>query len=370
MITRFLLLSLLTLPLLAGYRKAAAGGKFLLLLSDDGAVWGIGGCTNGELAQDNCTYAAKPVRIPLPGPAREVGALEYTGFAVLENGELYSWGSNANGALGRAADDPDGRLRTVRSAPAPVPGLPPVQQLETRHKSIAAVTADGALYAWGWQFNQETVKAPVRVAGLPAIGPCTKPGRIHKLALAADGAIWAWGSNNRGQLGNGATTPSAVPAKLNLPAAVAIAACMECSLAVLADGTVRAWGRNDSSIAGNGENVQGQHFPTPVTVPGVTGAVAIRAGDGHVGAILKSGALRTWGHDGWGQSGSGSFGGYQPTAVTAKLTGVAELFYAPSSCYARTKDGRFWYWGFHRYRTAGALAKDKPVPTELLPLTL
>ena len=46
---------------------------------------------------------------------------------------------------------------------------------------------------------------------------------------------------------------------------------------VLADGTVRVWGANDSSTMANGQNAQGDSFPNPTPVPGITGAASVTA---------------------------------------------------------------------------------------------
>lgn len=360
-----LLFSLVACPAI---RKASYGLRFVLLLDDAGGVWGVGDCTSGRLAQENCQYTAKPLRIPLPAPAKDIGATYEAGFAILESGQLYTWGNDAYGVTGRSPNFPENKRRLIFPSPAPV--LENITQISTRGNTIAALNIDGTVFQWGSLNGKEVVASPQAISGLPPIasvdiGTSTIPIRIHTLALARDGSLWVWGNNNRGQLGIGNTTASATPVKLNLPPVVSIAACMDCSLAVLADGTVRAWGRDDSSITANGSNVQAAHFPSPVLVPGVAGAVSVAAGDGHAGVILKDGSIRTWGHDGWGQAGIGTNGGYQTRVARPKLTGVAKLFYCASSCFALTRDGRFYFWGVTSIRTAGALGQNRNVPTEI-----
>jgi hypothetical protein len=101
----------------------------------------------------------------------------------------------------------------------------------------------------------------------------------------ADLAVRAWGWDDRGQLGNGlpfsdSTTPSTVP--LTCPAAVATGA--EHSLALRDDGTVWAWGENGDisrrGLLGTGDTIN-VAINTPSQVRGLTGAIAVTAGQSH-----------------------------------------------------------------------------------------
>jgi len=44
--------------------------------------------------------------------------------------------------------------------------------------------------------------------------PMISAGGTHTAALKSDGTVWAWGSNSRGQLGDGTTTPRHTPVQV------------------------------------------------------------------------------------------------------------------------------------------------------------
>jgi alpha-tubulin suppressor-like RCC1 family protein len=119
---------------------------------------------------------------------------------------------------------------------------------------------------------------------------------------------------------------------------------------------------------GNGERVSEwteprAKFVVPTPVAGVAGAKAVSADDGTVVVLLKDATVRAWGHDGYGQTGIGTSGGYQPRPVRTKLTGVANVSLNQMTCFAITDSGQLYVWGFGRYRVLGNMKNNLSVPT-------
>src|SRR5207253_4585445 len=87
----------------------------------------------------------------------------------------------------------------------------------------------------------------------------------HVCALATSGAVECWGRNDSGQLGNGTTSLSTVPAPVSGLGShvVDIGTGGRHSCAVSDDGTVRCWGRNDLGELGDGSLVD-RYTPVPV----------------------------------------------------------------------------------------------------------
>ena len=92
-------------------------------------------------------------------------------------------------------------------------------------------------------------------------------GNNHSLALDSEGQIYAWGANYNGQLGNGDTTSSNTPVKVDTSGVLAgktisqISAGGVHSLALDSEGQIYAWGYNDNGQLGNGDTTDSN---TPV----------------------------------------------------------------------------------------------------------
>lgn len=376
---RLLVLLLTALAAEASFKKAVVSGSgTFLLLQADGALLTFGTCPFGPNSAGQCLYANRPIQVPLPFPAIDIAAADRTAYAVLSNGAVYSWGSDEGFMLGRAAAGlkrPDSNGSPV---PAPIAGLPKAIQVSASNAAAGVITESGELWMWGILYGpdqgpQTRAELPQRIPGLPPLQSFSLNSRntasvIHNLALGRDGSVWAWGANSLGQLGIGNDQSTPTPTKLNLPPAVSIAAGGNNAAAVLADGTVRVWGGNDSSTMANGKNVQFDVNPNPVPVPGITGAVSISAGYGHLIALTKNGTMRTWGHDGWGQAGIGTSGGYQMRPATPKLTGVTAVFATRNRCFATTTGGNLWFWGLGDYKLPGLMRADQKSPVDITAL--
>ena len=102
-----------------------------------------------------------------------VAAFSGHAAAVTATGELYTWGSNADGQLGRP------RRSGAIKGPA-AEAFDPVVKASTEPMKIHRVTAGGL-------DGHDVIDAAV--------------GDAHTVALVADGTLWAWGSNLAGQLG-------------------------------------------------------------------------------------------------------------------------------------------------------------------------
>ncbi|HYA68075.1 MAG TPA: hypothetical protein VED63_05000, partial [Acidimicrobiales bacterium] len=98
--------------------------------------------------------------------------------------------------------------------------------------------------------------------------------------LLQDGFVMAWGSDDSGQVGNGAIDSNVEsPVTVNgLSGVTAIAAGYFHSLAVLDNGNVEAWGWNQYGELGDGTKVDAG-VPLPVTVSGLNGVVALAGGE-------------------------------------------------------------------------------------------
>ena len=164
--------------------------------------------------------------------------------------------------------------------------------------------------AFVWGYNNRaglglghTARVPrPTTAWLPADTVDVQGGINFTVALTADGALYAWGGNQYGQLGDSSTTIRREPTPVALPEHAkisAIAVGTDHVLALACDRQVLAWGRNHRGQIGIG-STSDQH--TPVVVLG-HGIASIGAGNAISAAVTDQGELRVWGRNSFGQLG-------------------------------------------------------------------
>ncbi len=143
-------------------------------------------------------------------------------------------------------------------------------------------------------------------------------GNWHTCAVLASGALSCWGNNEYGQLGDGTEIDSSSPVMVSgLDGSsdeldvLSVSAGMDHTCAVLRSGALKCWGRNQYGQLGAGiENDEANS--TPAFVTGFSNdsedsrAVQIAAGGYHTCAVLVSGALECWGQNTKGQLGNES----------------------------------------------------------------
>ncbi len=179
-----------------------------------------------------------------------------------------------------------------------------------------ALTSTGAVLAWGWNIvgqlgngstNGSDVPVEVRLPGGTKVTGIAA-GFAHSVALTSTGAVLAWGKNYNGNLGNGSTTDSDVPVKVNLPVGTkvtAVAAGAEYNLALTSTGAVLAWGYNADGQLGDGSTGTSD-VPVNVSLPTGTKVTAVAAGALHSLALTSTGAVLAWGYNADGELGDGN----------------------------------------------------------------
>jgi alpha-tubulin suppressor-like RCC1 family protein len=375
-------------------RDIASGSQFTLVVKADGTVVGWGRDSDGQAARPVSAnrVVPAPITLDLPGKALQVATADTTQYALLEDGTVVAWGTNAEGQLGNGpmgASGELGRYPKPSITPVRVTGLANIIQIEAGAKHAVALRKDGTVWAWGTRDDgaigdgqPKTLRpvmaiGPTQVTGLQGITRIAARGH-HNLALRSDGKVMAWGQNRYGQLGNGTRDNGWTPAEVSgLDRIVAIAAGMAgpggFSGAVRDDGTVWTWGSGVAGVMGNGIRNPSPDDPggrnlLPLQVPGLANVKALSFGTGHASALLGDGTLRMWGYDGFGQVGAGTSAGYYPKAVTPKgLTNVALVSLGGQRSFAVRTDGSLWIWGFASPGGEGILGQNLRVPT-LLPL--
>jgi alpha-tubulin suppressor-like RCC1 family protein len=403
----------------------AAGTWHSIAIRSDGALiqWGRGG--NGQLGVNSFANAPLPVRSldvlgddylnlasVLPKPFAFLNRFGMSPNAVVQSnpvtiaglaapatiaisGGQYSIdgaaftanaGTVANGATVVVQAAASGSPETTTSATLTVAGgrsssfyvrtrasstgVVPVPQVSLGNSHTLLLNVDGNAYGFGYNGsgqlgNGTTLGTPVATAaaGLSRVVQ-VRSGAYHSLALKSDQTVVAWGENGAGQLGIGAgVTRSAYFAAVpGLTGVASVSAGDYHSLALMGDGTIRSWGLNSDGQGGNG-SFDSTH-PTPVSVTGISGAVAIAAGGRHSLALLANGTVLAWGANDSGQLGDGSLTPRPAPVPVAGLTGVIAIAAGGAHSLAIRIDGSVLAWGNNDFGQLG----DGTVARRLTPV--
>lgn len=265
--------------------------------------------------------------------------------ALISGGRVKCWGPNSVGALGLGdtVDRGTGQDGGAMGASLPFVDLGAgrraidiavgAQDASGSPDTLGASCAlldDGAIKCWGYNGYGQLGRGntlPIG-AGPNQMGDALSPvfigsdihataigmGRYHVCALLDDQRVKCWGHNTYGQLGIEGDHRGRYPAEMGdqLPPvplsarATAIAVGGYHSCALLEGGTVTCWGHNAFGQLGTGDRIhRGLTDAGLVAVPLAKTATAIAAGGFGTCAILTDGSLKCWGINSVGQLGLG-----------------------------------------------------------------
>jgi alpha-tubulin suppressor-like RCC1 family protein len=295
--------------LASGVSALSAGDAFTCAVTAAGAATCWGDNTYGQLGNGTMTDSASGVAVSMltAGVASISSGYRHT-CAVTTGGAISCWGLNTYGELGNNST-------TQSSVPVAVSqfGLGGASVSAAFGIFACALTTAGAARCWGdntdgelGNNSQTESHVPVDVMGLSFGVNAIAAGGGHACALITNGSMECWGYNDWGELGNGSTANSLVPAGVSGLASgvTAIAAGGLHTCAVATGGAVKCWGGNLTGQLGDGTTTQRD---VPVDVSGLASGVArVSAGNAHTCALTTAGAVLCWGSNLYGQIGDGT----------------------------------------------------------------
>lgn len=188
-------------------------------------------------------------------------------------------------------------------------------------------------------------------------------GRTHSLALSPNGVVWAWGDNGRRQLGYGEDAAGVVPIpdqlvpkQAGITGAVAIAAGDGFSMALRYDRSVWTWGSRTDGTLGRLDcslpNPAVETCNRPENI-GLSNIVGIAAGDAHALAVSATGEVWSWGRNLYGELGDGTTSPRDVPGLVPGLSGVVAVSAGAGFSLALKRDGTVWAWGDSSWRQLG-----------------
>ncbi|HEX4460960.1 MAG TPA: hypothetical protein VIA18_23430 [Polyangia bacterium] len=303
-------------------RSVAASVQHTCAVTLDRSLWCWGDNTSGELGNGTTTNSLVPIEVAgLEHSVASVAVGSNTTCVIKNDHSLWCWGASYNGQLDAGGT---GNVLT----PAPIIGLE-----GTKIAAISLLTdqcaldEDGAVYCWGDNQNGalgqgdlvsrytptpvSALTAPIRTIAAHGEAPC---------ALDIYGNVSCWGENNEGEVGDGSnipTYPFAVPSPVALttiPHTVDLAVGTIAACAIQRGGQLSCWGSNYSGELGVGDTTD-RYSPTAVALPGAT---SVSIGEGFACATDDHRNLYCWGDNSLGQLGAGAgvTGSLVPLQVT------------------------------------------------------
>ena len=284
--------------------------------------------------QDGNTYSFDDVFIPAD---------------AFRQGNLWTWGNNANGELG--TND-----TTIRCTPVTTfAGGANWKQVSRTSNHTVAIKTDGTLWAWGYNGTGElgtngggSKVTPVTTFAGGTNWKQSSCGWFHTAAIKTDGTLWTWGSNGYGQLGtNGGSSNVPVQVFGNHTNWKQVSCGILETAAIKTDGTLWTWGRNPFGGLGTNDTTG---RATPITTfAGGTNWKQITTGYNYITAIKTDGTLWTWGLNSVGQLGiNDTTNRNTPVQVFGNHTNwksVGDSINFSSISMAIKTDGTLWTWG-------------------------
>ena len=210
-----------------------------------------------------------------------------------------------------------------------------------------ALKSDGTVWEWGGISSIKSKLYATQVSGLTGVVDISAS--TLNLALKNDGTVWEWGYE-------GNTNPATyiqIPAQVTgLTGVIAVSAGQYYGLALKSDGTVWAWGQNPTGNLGTGTHLSST---IPVQVPNLTNVIDIIAGSTGTPislALKKDGTVWGWG--------AGPYGFGDPIVQNpltpmplAALTNVLAVSRGGNHSLVLKNDGTTWAWGLNTHGELG-----------------
>lgn len=216
-----------TTPSRRGKHAVAVGAGVYAAIDTEGQVWTWGVNWNGRLGDGTTTSRFTPARVKRSSAPNDyltgivsIAAGGGTLAAVDADGNVWTWGAGANGALGNGFTDDQSypvQVLTFGAGNQAVP-LSGVNEVACGSSGFCiALTRNRRVVGWGSNaFSQlglvaggsSSIARPINFgSSIDAIAA----GSAHGIAHSTNGKVYGWGYNGRGQLGTGFTGVAQAP---------------------------------------------------------------------------------------------------------------------------------------------------------------
>ena len=228
-------------------------GQVVFFIADNGDVysWNTKNLRYGSTAiSQYIEDSVSPVKINGLSDIVDIATDSYADiYALSKNGKVYAWGSNNNKQLGNY-EFQESNVPVVIDYINDVESIYCQRSYTSEPGWLIMLCNDGTVYAPAY-LNENNAKGYKQIAGLADIKDIALEQHMNIYALNSKGEVFALGDNHYGQLGNGTTKISLIPAKvIGLENIVSICTQGESVIAVKGNGDIFAWGNNSCGQLG------------------------------------------------------------------------------------------------------------------------
>lgn len=278
--------------------RIAVGDAHACGSTGDGDVWCWGDNSLGQLSDGTTRPHAKPLRVQLPGAARELSAHGAKTCALLLDGRVACWGSHANRMTECGVSSHYAKPRPV-SKPVVVEGVSAAVRLAVGASHACIIDERREVVCWGknnWGQATGVVSGDLGPTTVPGVVGATdvSAGAVFSCAVDGESVVHCWGIHLC-PTGSHRCTQEAGALFGGVRSVRNGGGCNLCAVQV--DGRVACWGAN-------GVGQGGQRGPgvlrEPIAVAGLGEVERVAVGRDHGCALDRDGAVWCWGGEhGW-----------------------------------------------------------------------
>ena len=332
--------------------QVSAGEKHTCALKSDGKAYCWGDGDNGRLGRgsnhsDSSTPIVAIANSSYSGELTQISLGSWHTCVLGSDGHVLCWGAGGRGQLGY------GNEMSGIGGPLSVEvdvineRLVSIIQISAGHTHTCALKENGEVWCWGDDSNGKLGRGTINV-GNPANAAAVKydsnvvlggivqisAGEEHTCALHFDGTGYCWGKKDGGRLTLSGSGSMAYPHHLKKNSSdvfygmISITAAWGHTCALMEDTRVFCWGVGDHGRLGNGSS-ENKLFPTLVKSNNQTSLKGVSqistAMDAHI-CVTKGSEVKCWGRGGSGRLGNNSSSNHnRPVDVKKDATSVFSL---------------------------------------------
>ena len=193
---------------------ATCANRRVAAIKADGSLWMLGDNSKGQLGNGTTDYTSVPIKV-----MDDVATVSCNGnitAVIKKDGSLWVWGEDGYGMLTIEGEECNTRKKPYASSNSyyycqtlPIKVMDNVAAVTCTKGNVAAIKKDGSLWMWGSNAGGQlldgyagTFRHSVKPRKMMDNVVSVSGGYGHIAAVTADGSLWSWGYNSLGQVGN------------------------------------------------------------------------------------------------------------------------------------------------------------------------